>query len=95
MASLGSGDRALAGGTPTREDAVSLIDWALVTALIVTYLILLTVLGLTTLFKGRILLFVLGLALPLLWIVGAMMNPKLRDDEQWLEARDLSDPGET
>ncbi|MCP4224856.1 MAG: hypothetical protein GY773_16085 [Actinomycetia bacterium] len=65
---------------------MSLIESALVATLIVTYVTMLVILGLTTLFKGRVVLFVIGFVFPVLWIVGAMMPPKLGDDEKWLGA---------
>ena len=41
----------------------------------VLYIVLLVSLGMATLRKGHTVLFVLGIFLPLLWIVGAMMAP--------------------
>jgi hypothetical protein len=40
------------------------------------YLMLLITLGVMTIRNGHILLFILGLFLPLLWIIGALMSPK-------------------
>ncbi len=46
--------------------------WILLAAL---YLAALFVLGLTTLRKGHTVLFWVGIFLPFLWIVGALMHP--------------------
>ena len=46
--------------------------WVLLAAL---YLMALFVLGLTTLRKGHTVLFWVGIFLPFLWIVGALMHP--------------------
>ena len=46
--------------------------WILRSAL---YLVALFVLGLTTLRKGHTVLFWVGIFLPFLWIVGALMGP--------------------
>jgi hypothetical protein len=41
----------------------------------VLYIVLLVSLGLTTLRKGHIALFIVGIFFPLLWIIGALMAP--------------------
>ncbi len=41
----------------------------------VLYIVLLVWLGMATLRKGHTVLFVLGIFLPLLWIIGAVMAP--------------------
>jgi hypothetical protein len=46
--------------------------WILLATL---YLVALFVLGLTTLRKGHTVLFWVGIFLPFLWIVGALMHP--------------------
>ena len=46
--------------------------WILLATL---YLVALFVLGLTTLRKGHTVLFWVGIVLPFLWIVGALMHP--------------------
>ena len=46
--------------------------WILLGAL---YLVLLFALGLTTLRKGHTVLFWVGIFLPFLWIIGAVMQP--------------------
>jgi hypothetical protein len=51
---------------------LSTLAWVLVAVL---YLVLLVSLGLTTLRNGRYLLFVVGIFLPVLWIVGGVMGP--------------------
>ena len=45
---------------------------------IVLYLVLLFVLGLTTLRKGHWVMFILGIFMPLFWIIGAIMPPRVR-----------------
>jgi hypothetical protein len=42
------------------------------------YLAALVVLGMSTLRKGHTLLFIVGIFLPFLWIVGALMGPTPR-----------------
>jgi hypothetical protein len=54
---------------------VSTFVWFLFAAL---YLTALFVLGLATLRKGHYVLFVVGIFLPLLWIIGAMIGPTPR-----------------
>ena len=44
-------------------------------AIVVVYLSLFVALGLATLRKGHTALFILGIFFPLLWIVGAVMQP--------------------
>jgi hypothetical protein len=44
----------------------------------IAYLVALVVLGLATLRKGHIVLFIIGIFFPLLWIVGALMAPTPR-----------------
>ena len=46
--------------------------------LAVLYLAALIVLGLATLRKGHTVLFVVGIIFPILWIIGAVMNPTPR-----------------
>ena len=62
----------LAAAEPEGGHAVSTFLWILVGAV---YLVLLVSLGLATLRNGRFGLFVVGIFLPLLWIVGAVMGP--------------------
>jgi hypothetical protein len=49
--------------------------WILLSALYLTALI---VLGMATLRKGHTVLFIFGIFLPILWIVGALMGPSPR-----------------
>lgn len=42
------------------------------------YLVLLVTLGLLTIRKGHWLMFILGFFLPLFWLIGALMQPRLR-----------------
>ncbi|MEI6792972.1 MAG: hypothetical protein WCK97_07015 [Actinomycetes bacterium] len=52
----------------------------LVTGLLVAiYLILLVVLGVTSLRKGHWIMFIIGIFFPLFWIIGAVMPPVERD----------------
>ena len=44
----------------------------------VLYFVVLITLGVTTLRKGHILLFVIGIIFPLLWVIGAIMGPTPR-----------------
>jgi len=45
----------------------------------VLYFILLVTLGIITLRKGHWVMFILGIILPLFWIIGAIMPPRLPD----------------
>ena len=65
---------------------MSRIEWALIAALALSYVMLFLLLGLTTLYKGHLLLFVAGFFLPVLWVAGAAMGPRLNDDERSLVA---------
>jgi len=60
---------------PTGVAAVSTFLWILLGVLYLTALI---VLGLATLRKGHTALFFVGIIFPLLWIVGALMEPTPR-----------------
>jgi len=44
----------------------------------ILYLVLLVTLGVVTLRKGHIVLFIVGIFLPFLWLVGAIMPPVSR-----------------
>ena len=44
----------------------------------ILYLVLLVTLGVVTLRKGHIVLFIVGIILPFLWLVGAIMPPVSR-----------------
>jgi ATP/ADP translocase len=56
--------------------AVSGPVWGL---LAVIYFVLLVVLGVTSLRKGHWIMFIIGIFLPLFWIIGAVMPPVERD----------------
>jgi ATP/ADP translocase len=56
--------------------AVSGPLWGL---LVVIYFVLLVVLGVTSLRKGHWIMFIIGIFLPLFWIIGAVMPPVERD----------------
>ena len=45
---------------------------------VILYLVLIVTLGVLTLRKGHWVLFVVGIFLPFLWLVGAVMPPKRR-----------------
>lgn len=49
-------------------------DWGIV-LLGILYLVLLVVLGLTALRKGHWIMFIVGIFLPLFWLIGAVMPP--------------------
>jgi hypothetical protein len=49
--------------------------WAIGGFAAVLYLILIVTLGVTTLRKGHWVMFILGILLPLFWIIGALMPP--------------------
>ena len=44
--------------------------------LAILYVVLLVTLGILTIRKGHWVMFILGLFLPLFWIIGALMRPK-------------------
>ena len=56
--------------------AVSGPVWGL---LAVIYFVLLVVLGVTSLRKGHWIMFIIGIFIPLFWIIGAVMPPVERD----------------
>jgi hypothetical protein len=60
-----------------REGSVpmSAILWFLFAAL---YVVVLITLGVTTLRKGHVFLFVVGIVLPFLWVIGALIGPTQR-----------------
>ena len=47
--------------------------------LVVIYIVLLIVLGVTSLRKGHWIMFIIGIFFPLFWIIGAVMPPVERD----------------
>jgi hypothetical protein len=51
------------------------MDFLLWIGLVILYFVLLVVVGLTALNKGHTILFWVGLFVPLLWIIGAVMPP--------------------
>jgi hypothetical protein len=61
--------------TPKGGSNMSTFLWFLLGALYLTALI---VLGVATLRKGHYILFVVGIVLPFLWIIGALMGPTPR-----------------
>jgi ATP/ADP translocase len=54
---------------------MSTVLWFL---LAVLYLVILVTLGVTTLRKGHVVLFVVGIFLPFLWLIGAVIGPTPR-----------------
>jgi hypothetical protein len=54
---------------------MSTILWFLLAAL---YVVVLITLGVATLRKGHILLFVIGIFFPILWVIGALIGPTPR-----------------
>ena len=56
--------------------AVSGPLWGL---LVVIYFVLLVVLGVTSQRKGHWIMFIIGIFIPLFWIIGAVMPPVERD----------------
>jgi len=48
------------------------------TGLGILYLVLLLVLGLTAIKKGHWIMFIIGIFIPLFWIIGALMPPVRR-----------------
>ena len=54
---------------------MSTILWLL---LAVVYIVVLITLGVTTLRKGHVFLFVIGIIFPILWIIGALIGPTPR-----------------
>jgi hypothetical protein len=46
----------------------------------ILYLVLIVTLGFTTLRKGHWVMFIIGIFLPLFWIIGAIMPPTQRAD---------------
>jgi hypothetical protein len=44
----------------------------------ILYFVILFTLGLTTLRKGHIVLFIVGIVFPVLWLIGAMIGPTPR-----------------
>jgi vacuolar-type H+-ATPase subunit I/STV1 len=61
--------------TNPKADFVSTFLWFLFSVLYLTALI---VLGMSTLRKGHTVLFIFGIFLPILWIVGALIGPSPR-----------------
>jgi hypothetical protein len=51
--------------------------WGIGGGLMIIWIVLIITLGVTTLRKGHWVLFILGIFLPLLWIIGAVLPPKV------------------
>jgi hypothetical protein len=66
--------------------AMSVLDWILSTALIVTYIFLLFTVCFLTFRKGHILLGILGIFIPFLWLIGAILPAKEGSTYQAQEA---------
>jgi hypothetical protein len=49
--------------------------WGIGGGLAILYLVLLVVLGVSTLRKGHWVMFILGIFMPLFWIIGAIIPP--------------------
>ncbi len=58
-----------------RNGPMTGLEWTLLSILIVLYITMMIVLGVTTLRKGRPALFVAGIFFPIFWIIGAVMPP--------------------
>ena len=50
--------------------------WGIGGGLAILYLVLLVVLGVSTLRKGHWVMFILGIFMPLFWIIGAIIPPR-------------------
>ena len=55
---------------------LALMWWGIGGGLMILWIVLIITLGITTLRKGHWLLFILGIFLPLFWIIGAVIPPK-------------------
>lgn len=53
--------------------ALSTTHWGLVAVL---YFVLMVVLGVTSLRKGHWVMFIIGIFIPLFWLIGALIPPK-------------------
>jgi hypothetical protein len=62
-------------GRPQEGDA-ALMWWGIGGGLMILWIVLIITLGITTLRKGHWVLFILGIFLPLFWIIGAVIPPK-------------------
>jgi uncharacterized membrane protein len=63
----------LALGVAKGEDQMSGLDWFLTTTLVVLYLFCIFTVGYLTFQKGRYVLGILGIFLPFLWLIGAVL----------------------
>jgi hypothetical protein len=74
---------------------LGIIAWSLTASLLVCYSLLLVVFGLTTLYKGRPWFFIAGIFIPLLWILGAALNPKMTHEEELMVSAERCRLGDT
>src|SRR4051812_30254080 len=67
------------GGHPTRG---ALMWWFFGSLAAVLYIVLIVTLGITTLRNGHVVMFILGIFIPLFWIIGAVIRrgPRRRPD---------------
>jgi hypothetical protein len=61
-----------------RDQMVLAISTALGSGLGILYIVLLLVLGLTSIKKGHWIMFLIGIVIPIFWIIGALMPPVQR-----------------
>jgi hypothetical protein len=61
---------------PTRRIKEAHMWWGIGGGLMIIWIVLLITCGIVTLRKGHWVLFVIGIFLPLLWIIGAVIPPK-------------------
>jgi hypothetical protein len=66
----------LVSSTTSTNDRSDYMWWGIGIGGAILYLVLLFVLGLTTLRKGHWVMFILGIFLPLFWLIGAVIPPR-------------------
>lgn len=52
------------------------LEWVLTSTLVVIYIALWVTVAMVTLRKGHVLLFIVGIFIPILWLIGAVLPPK-------------------
>lgn len=52
------------------------LEWFLISTLVIIYIALWLTVALVTLRKGHVLLFIVGIFIPILWLIGAVLPPK-------------------
>lgn len=69
--------RARVGSGPRWVDEGVVVEWGLGVVAVIIWILLLIFLGVRTLRRGHWVMFIVGLFLPIFWLIGALIPPTL------------------